>query len=77
MLYVNQIVEDSLTWQKLGPVVSDYRDLIDSLVNADTRKLSSYDAFIAATRSDSDKANEQMSLQKFAVERSKNLQSER
>jgi spore coat protein CotH len=75
--YVNQIVEDSLTWQKLGKVVSDYRDLIDSLVKADTRKLSSYDAFVAATRSDTDKADERMSLHKFAVERSEYLQSKR
>ena len=75
--YVNQIAEDSLAWQKLGGVVSEYRDLIDPLVKADTRKLSSYEAFVAATRSGTDKAGQQMSLHKFAVERSEYLQSKR
>ncbi len=75
--YVDRIVEDSLAWEKLGPVVDNYRDLVDSLVKADTRKLSTYEAFVAVTRSDTDKADEQMSLRKFAIERSKHLRSQR
>jgi hypothetical protein len=75
--HVDQIVEDSLAWEQLGPVVDNYRDLVDSLVKADTRKLSSYEAFVAATRADTDKADTQMSLQKFAIERSKHLRSQR
>ncbi|QEF96394.1 Inner spore coat protein H [Stieleria maiorica] len=69
--YVDQIVEESLSWSKLGPVVNDYRDLIDPLVKADTRKLDTYDAFVAATGTDD--GGEQMSIHKFAVERSEYL----
>ncbi len=74
--YVDQIAEDSLAWEKLGPVVNEYRDLIDSLVKADTRKLSSYEAFVEATRTDDIDDNAKMSLRKFAVERKNFLLSQ-
>lgn len=76
--YVNEITDESLAWSKLGPTVEAYRDLVAPLVKKDTRKLDSYEAFVAATRSSADgpdKKAEQMSLQKFAVERSKYLHS--
>ncbi len=75
--YVNQIAEESLDWQQLGPVVDGYRDLIAPTVKEDTRKLSTYEAFLAATRSDSDGAEGPMSLRKFAVERSEFLRAKR
>ncbi len=50
-------------------------DLIDSLVKADTRKLSSYEAFVEATRMDDTETDAKMSLRKFAVERSNYLLS--
>lgn len=43
--YVKQIATDSLDWAKLGPVVKQLSGLIDAEVNADTKKLSSYEAF--------------------------------
>ena len=42
-------IADELDWQKLGPVVAQYRKLIDKEIEADTRKLSSYEAFKATT----------------------------
>ncbi len=46
---VKKIAEESLDWKKLGPVVADYRKLIEKEVEADTRKLESYSAFKATT----------------------------
>ena len=43
------IAEESLDWKKLGPVVAQYRALIDKEVEADTRKLESYEAFKRTT----------------------------
>jgi hypothetical protein len=37
-----------LDWKKLGPVVDQYRNLIEREVEADTRKLSSYAEFQTA-----------------------------
>ena len=42
---VKKIAQDSLDWKKLGPVVSQYRKLIEKEVEIDTRKLDSFDAF--------------------------------
>ena len=47
--YVRQIAENDLDWTKLGPVVAQYRSLIDSEIKADTRKLTSHEAFLRAT----------------------------
>ncbi len=74
MQYVNQIATESLNWKNLGPVVDGYRDLIAPVVKADTRKLSSNEAFQTATGSDK-AAGESMSIHKFAAERSKFLTS--
>ena len=78
MQYVKQIANESLNWQNLGPVVEGYRDLIAPVVKADTRRLSSWEAFEAATSSkDSSADDAPMSLRKFAVERSKFLLSQK
>jgi spore coat protein CotH len=46
---VRELAEKSLDWKKLGPVVAQARSLIDDAVKEETRKLSSYEAFVAAT----------------------------
>lgn len=38
-------IAEALDWKKLGPVVSGYRKLIEKDVEADTRKLDSFEAF--------------------------------
>ena len=71
--YVKQIAEESLNWKTLGPVVAAHRELISETVKADTRKLTSFDAFVSSTGTDTE--GEQMSLKKFAQERSEYLLS--
>lgn len=73
--FVAQISEESLSWQKLGPVVNSHRELISELVAADTRKLTSTDAFLAATATELAEG-EQMSLRKFSEERTAFLAKE-
>ncbi len=51
--FVRTIAEDHLDWQKLGPKVDAYATLIRPYVEADTRKLTSLDAFLAAVSSES------------------------
>jgi hypothetical protein len=46
---VRTIAEKSLDWKNLGPVVARYRSLIEKEVEADTRKLDSFEAFKRAT----------------------------
>jgi spore coat protein CotH len=46
---VRTIAEKSLDWKKLGPVVADYRKVIEKEVESDTRKLDSFEAFLRAT----------------------------
>jgi hypothetical protein len=48
LAYVREIAETDLDWTTLGPVVARYRALIEPEVAADTRKLSSLEAFRAA-----------------------------
>lgn len=47
--YVREIAQKSLDWKTLGPVVAANRALIEKELQADTRKLSSFDAFLLAT----------------------------
>ncbi|AWM38012.1 spore coat protein CotH [Gemmata obscuriglobus] len=42
---VKRIAEESLDWKALGPVVAQYRKLIEKEVELDTRKLDSFEAF--------------------------------
>ncbi len=46
---VRTIAAESLDWKVLGPVVAQYRSLIEKEVEADTRKLESFEAFQKAT----------------------------
>jgi hypothetical protein len=43
--YVHDIAEKSLDWRNLGPVVAQYRKLIEKEVEADTRKLDPSEEF--------------------------------
>jgi hypothetical protein len=70
--YVKQIASESLDWDKLGPLVETSRDLIDPIVKTDVRMRSTYDAFVASTKSEIDEDGP-MSYRKFAEERSKFL----
>ncbi len=45
--YVRNIATKWLDWNRLGPLVARYQALIDADVRADTRKLDSYEAFLA------------------------------
>ncbi|MCI0378632.1 MAG: CotH kinase family protein [Gemmataceae bacterium] len=47
--YVRAIAQDNLDWKKLGPVVAQYRALIEKEVEIDTRKLVTLAAFQQAT----------------------------
>jgi hypothetical protein len=49
---VRQLAEEDLDWSKIGPFVEDIRKLVDAEIKADTRKLSSYEAFLSATGSE-------------------------
>lgn len=46
--YVREMAETWLDWTKLGPVAQAYHDLIAADVKRDTRKLDSYEAFVAS-----------------------------
>ncbi len=66
------IANEQLNWKNLGPVVAAYRKQIEADVKADTRKLSSFEAFASAT-ADSLPAGgargREMSLRQFADQR--------
>jgi spore coat protein CotH len=47
--HVHTLAEKSLDWNSLGPVVAEFRSLIEHEVEADTRKLSSFGDFQKAT----------------------------
>ena len=43
--YVRQVADKWLDWEKLGPIASEYHNLIAADVKKDTRKLDSYEDF--------------------------------
>jgi len=47
--HVRTIAAESLDWKNLGPVVAQYRSLIEKEVEADTKKLESFEAFQRTT----------------------------
>src|SRR5262249_50235848 len=75
LTHVRTIAEDWLDWAKLGPVVGRYRALIEKDVEADTRKLSSTEAFQSAAADEAAPAEAtprgrpSMSLRQFAERR--------
>lgn len=69
--YVRMIARDMIAWEKLQPTVKQARDLIAKEVKADTRKLTTTEAFENATNLESPVAAG--SLREFAEKRSKFL----
>jgi hypothetical protein len=63
LAYVREIAEHWLDWKTIGPMIQQYQALIADEVKADTRKLYSYEAFVA------DVAESPNSLKKFVEER--------
>ena len=49
---VKIIAEKSLDWKTLGPVVAQYRKLVEKEIEADTKKLEPFDAFLRTTADD-------------------------
>jgi hypothetical protein len=77
--HVRTIAEDWLDWNRLKPVVDQYRALIEKDLEADTRKLTSFNAFQNAVGDASPAKSEQprgrsgLGLKAFAEQRRKFL----
>jgi len=77
--HVRTIAEKSLDWNSLGPVVKQYRALVEKEIELDTRKLTSFDAFVkvtadeAVTEAPMPGRRAEMSLRSFADQRRKFL----
>ncbi len=83
--YVRQIAEVDLDWKNLKPRVDQYAELIAPVLQEDTKKLSSYEDFLAVTSQRSELSDDQansvsgpqprgrMSLEQFSVQRRKFL----
>jgi hypothetical protein len=75
---VRTIAEKSFDWKDLGPVVVQYRALIAKEVEADTRKLDSFEEFLQNTADEAPvgrplNTRSGMSLRAFADQRRKYL----
>ena len=67
---VKTIAEKSLEWKTLGPVVKQYRNLIEKEIELDTRKLSTFEDFKATTADDATTMRgREMPLRAFADQR--------
>jgi len=66
--YLRLIARDHLAWEKMKPIVSDAKNLIEAEVKADTRKLVTNDGFLNATNLES--PTKPLSLREFAEKRS-------
>ncbi len=77
LAHVRTIATDWLDWEKLGPVVAQYRAVLDKELEADTRKLMSYPTYLRAVgdevKGEAPKGRQAMSLKDFAAKRRKYL----
>lgn len=75
--YIHTIAEEGLNWDKLQPVIKQYRDLIAGEVKADTRKLTSFAEFETVMTdtpdSGSSAGRQRVSLRSFIETRRKYL----
>ncbi|MFO0849172.1 MAG: CotH kinase family protein [Gemmataceae bacterium] len=73
--HVKRIAAESLDWAKLGPVVANYRTLIEKEIEQDTRKLEPYEAFLTVTADNPPGGGRgrEMPLRTFADQRRKYL----
>lgn len=69
---VKTIAEKSLDWNKLGPLVADYRKLIEKEIAADTKKMTTTEAFLSST-GDGPAMGRGLPLKTFAEQRRKYL----
>jgi hypothetical protein len=67
--YVRTLAEKSLDWKEIGPLVAQYRALIEREVEADTRKLGSHEEFLQLTSSERSAAEEKSNLRTFFEKR--------
>jgi hypothetical protein len=65
------IAENSLDWQEIDPIVTDYRTLVEEHIAADTKKLSTTEAFLTATSPEADTRGQ--NLRRFLEARRKFL----
>jgi hypothetical protein len=72
---VKTIANESLDWKTLGAVVAQWRKLIEKEVEADTRKLDSFESFKRMTADDAPATSRgrEMPLKTFADARRKYL----
>jgi hypothetical protein len=67
---IHTIANEQLDWKKLGPTVAAYRKLLDADIKADTKKLSTYESFIALTAdAPAESRGRETTLRKFADQR--------
>ncbi len=78
--HVKTLAEKSLDWKNLGPQVKQHRELIEKEIEADTKKLTTYEAFkravadaVEPASNRSDRRPGGMSLRAFADQRRKYL----
>jgi hypothetical protein len=64
--YVRDIATRWLDWQTLAPITQRYQELLREHVEADTRKLDTFEAFMNGVDSD---AGGRMSIKSFADQR--------
>ena len=68
--HIHQIANEQFDWKTMGRTVADLRNLIDADIKADTRKLDSYETFVATTADAAGTPRgRQMSLRQFADQR--------
>jgi hypothetical protein len=70
--HVRTIADEALDWKNLGPVVAQFRSLIEQDLRDDTRKLESYEAFARTTANesqDTERRGREMPLRKFSDDR--------
>ena len=69
--HIDAIARNNFDWKKLGPVVAQYRKLIEEDVKADTRKLDSFETFQRATADTAPEGprGREMSLRQFMDQR--------
>jgi hypothetical protein len=67
---IHTIANEQLDWKKLGPTVAAYRKLLDADFKADTKKLSTYESFIALTAdAPAESRGRETTLRQFADQR--------
>jgi hypothetical protein len=74
--HVREIADQWLEWDRLGPIVAEYVALIEDDVEADTRKLSSFEEFLESVSPQAPEGDARHSLYEFARRRREFLLNE-